>query len=205
VARLLFGGKTVDDILILGRNDDNRIVKQFQAQFDVPAFVRRAQRVQEALDQLVAICRRQRHQWLSMPRIRLGVLKGLAGEWERLSSWLADGDQVKVLHDLDNELAPQLRSRIEPTSSGRKLQRGLQALKESLEYFNRRWQAFLPGVDLTQINELRVNYNRYYLLEKECAMRSPRLARQGFRRLEPLTIRELADLLPPLTMPQLKG
>ncbi len=195
----------MDDILILARNDDNRIVKQFQTQFDVPAFVRRAQRVQEALDRVVAGCRRQRHQWLTMPRIRLGVLKGLAGEWERLSSWLADGDQVKVLHDLDKELAPQLRSRIEPTSSGRKLQRALQALEESLEYFNRRWRAYLPGVDLTQVNELRVGYNRYYLLEKECTMRSPRLARQGFRRLEPLTVQELADLLPPLSVPQLKG
>jgi hypothetical protein len=194
----------VDDILILGRDDGHRIVKQFQAQFDVPAFVRRAQRVQEALDQLVAGCRRQRDQWLIMARIRLGMLKGLAGDWERLSCWLADGDRVKVLMDLETELTPRLRSRIEPTSSARKLRRALQALKESLEYFNHRWRAYLSSVDLSGVNELREGYNRYYLLEKECAMRSPRLARQGFRRLEPLTAHELAALLPPLTVPQLK-
>jgi hypothetical protein len=194
----------MDDILILGRGDDNRVAKQLQARFDAPAFVRRAQRVQEALDQLIAVCRRQRDHWLTVPRIRLAVLKGLAGEWERLNPWLWKGDQVDVLRNLDDELRPRLRSRVEPTSSAPKLRRALGTLKESLEDFNRRWLAYLPTVDLTQVNELRESYNRYYLLEKECAMRSPRLARQGFRRLEPLTIRDLLLLLPPLAVPQLK-
>jgi hypothetical protein len=194
----------MEDVLILGREDDNRVAKQLQARFDAPAFVRRAQRVQEALDQLIAVCRRQRDQWLAVPRIRLAVSKGLAGKWERLNPWLWNGDQVDVLRNLDNELRPRLRSRVEPTSSAPKLRRALDALKESLEYFNRRWLAYLPSVNLTQVNELREGYNRYYLLEKECAMRSPRLARQGFRRLEPLTIRDLLLLLPPLAVPQLK-
>jgi hypothetical protein len=78
-------------------------------------------------------------------------------------------------------------------------------LAESLERFNRRWLEFLRGVDVGPVNELRDGYNRYYLLEKECALRSPRLARQGFTRLEPLTVAELTALLPPLPVPQLRA
>jgi len=72
-----------------------------------------------------------------------------------------------------------------------------------LETFNRRWFDFLPTVDLTAVNEARDGYNRYYLLEKECAMRSPRLARQGFERLECFTIGELMTMLPILPIPKL--
>jgi hypothetical protein len=79
----------------------------------------------------------------------------------------------------------------------------LRELCESLLHFNQRWQAFLQTVDLTPINHLRDAYNRYYLLEKECALRSARLARQGFRRLDPLTLDELSTLVPPLPVPQL--
>ena len=60
-------------------------------------------------------------------------------------------------------------------------------------------------MDLGPVNEVREGYNRYYLLEKECALRSPLLARQGFVRLNPLTVDDLAALLPPLPVPQLKA
>ncbi|HVS34068.1 MAG TPA: hypothetical protein VMS17_00705, partial [Gemmataceae bacterium] len=55
-------------------------------------------------------------------------------------------------------------------------------------------------VDVHRVNDLRDGYNRYYLLEKECALRSPRLARQGYRPLAPLTVQELEALMPPLPM-----
>jgi hypothetical protein len=57
---------------------------------------------------------------------------------------------------------------------------------------------------LGPLNELRDGYNRYYLLEKECAIRSVALARRGFTPLPPLTLDDLAVLLPPLPVPQLK-
>jgi hypothetical protein len=60
-------------------------------------------------------------------------------------------------------------------------------------------------VDLSQVNALRDGYNRYYVLEKECASRSPRTARHGFRPLPPLTADDLAALLPPLPVPRGKG
>jgi len=195
----------VDAIPVLGRNDDNRVVQRVLGHYDAPAFIRRARRVQEALDLVLVRCRQQRDQWLMMPRLRLGMLRALAGDWHRLQPWLADEDQFVVLQDLENELTPRLRVRIEPTPSGRKLQRHLRALRESLETFNRRWLDFLLNVDLTPVNEAREGYNRYYLLEKECAMRSPRLARQGFHPLQPMTVDELRTRLPLLPIPRLVG
>jgi hypothetical protein len=135
-----------------------------------------------------------------MVRIRLATLQALAGDWAILRPSLADDEQVRVLNELWEMLQPTLRLGIAPTSSVRKLRRAVAELNESIELFNSRWQGFLATVDLTQVNSLRDGYNRYYLLEKECAMRSPRLARQGFRPIAPLTTDELGLVLPLLPL-----
>jgi hypothetical protein len=192
----------MDDIPILGRDED-RLLKQIEARYDAPAYVRRARDVQGAFDGLLQKCRAKRNELLGMVRIRLGALHGLAGEWDALRPLLADDEQVHVLQQMYADLNPQLRVPVAPTSSARTLRRALRELSASLERFNRRWREFLPQVDLTPVNALREGYNRFYLLEKECALRSPRLARQGFRRLEPLTAGDLAAVLPPLPVPRL--
>src|SRR5262245_21524803 len=158
-----------------------------------------------AFEQLLERCRRQRSEWLKMVRTRLGLLHAHAGGWDALRPLLADDGQVTALAALHAELQPRLRVRVGPTTSPRVLGRALRELRESIERFNRRWLAFLPTVDLDEVNQLRDGYNRYYLLEKECAGRSSAVARQGFRRLEPLTREGLAALLPPLPVPVLRG
>lgn len=170
--------------------------------YDAPAYVRRARNVHGALEELIARCHRQRDEWLMMVRIRLGTLRALAGDWNELASFVQEGE-VAVLEALHVELAPQLRAPVERTSSPRALRSALSELCDSLEHFNRRWQAFLDRQDLTKVNELRADYNRYYVLEKECAVRSPRLARQGFRVLPPLSMGDLAEMLPALPVPVL--
>jgi len=194
-----------DDILIFGRDDSGNVVKRFMTLYDAPAYARRARQVQEAFDQLVSRCRRQRDEWLAMVRIRLATLGALAEDWDRLRPWLAEEEQVGALRQLHADLAPRLRLPVERSDSERLLRRALGELTESIERFNRRWQEFLNEVDLTHVNRLRDGYNRYYLLEKECAVRSARVARQGFHRLEPLTVDGLAALLPLLPVPRLKG
>jgi len=194
----------VDDAPIRGRGE-SQIFQQFLARYDVPAYVRRARQVQDELDYLVARCRQKRDEWLVLVRIRVGQLQALAGDWSRLGPWLADADQVRVLHELHALLSPRLRLPLGPTSSGRALRRALREVSESIQRFNQRWREFIPTVDLSRVNEARDGYNRYYLLEKECAVRSARLARQGFRRLEPMTTDELAALLPPLPVPRMRA
>ena len=185
--------------------DDHPIeMNEIVARFGAPAYVRRARRMEEAFTQLLAACRRQRAEWLPIVRLRVGLLRALAGSWDQLRPLLADVSHADALAALHDELQPQLRVRIEPTTSPRTLRRALRELTESMERFNRRWLKYLQAVDLSHVNELRDGYNRYYLLEKECAVRSSLVARQGFRRLEPLSADELTSLLPPLVVPRCK-
>jgi hypothetical protein len=147
---------------------------------------------------------KQRNEWLEMVRLRLGLVHGLAGNWDALRPLLADKGQLSALRDLHTELAPQLRAPVELTTSVWVLRQALTELQESIERFNRRWVAFVAQVDLAAINTAREGYNRYYLLEKECAVRSASVARQGFHRLEPLTGADVVALLPPLPVPRLR-
>jgi hypothetical protein len=192
----------LNDIPVLGQDDD-RLLKQLLGHYDVPAYVRRARRVQEALDELVGFCRTKREELLGMVRIRIGILHALTGTWTGLRCWLADEEQCRVLEELHRLLGPKLRVSIEPTTAPRRLRRALREMRESLQRFNRRWREFLGQIDLRPVNEARENYNRYYVLEKECAVRSAVLARRGFHLLEPFTLEQLAALVPELPVPQL--
>jgi hypothetical protein len=184
--------------------EDRALYQQVLAQHGGPAYLRRAHQVEDVLQQLLARSRQQRSEWLQIVRINLGTLLALAGDWSVLRSLLADDDQLQLLQALHAELQPELRCPPEPTSSVRALGRQLAELCDGIKSFNQRWQAYLPGVDLSEVNQVRENYNRWYVLEKECAVRSPRIARQGFRPLPPLTHAELAALLPLLPVPRLK-
>jgi hypothetical protein len=194
----------MEEEIILGRDESGEVFKRFLSQYDGPAYVRRARGVQAAAEQLFDHCRRHRAEWLEMARLRISILHALAGDWDNLRPLLADEEQLDILRYLLASLASPLRAPLEPTTSFRSLRRALRELLDSLERFNQRWSAFLMGVDLTAVNELREGYNRYYVLEKECAVRSPRVARHGFVPLQPLTIDDLAAQFPLLPMPRLR-
>jgi len=185
-----------------GREERDGVFQQLLAAYGQPAYVRRARGVQDALEKVLAQCRQRRDEWLLMPRIHLGVLRGLAGgRWEPLAPLLMPGEAA-VLEELHRLLEPRPRLPITPSDSLRKLAKALATLCEGLERFNARWLEFVPTVDLKRLNELREAYNRWYVLEKECAVRSVTTARAGFVPLEPMTPEGLLALLPPLPVPQ---
>jgi len=190
----------VSEMPLLSR--DERLFKQVSAYYGAPAYVRRANHVQNALEAVLHNCRSKRAEWLLIARLRLGRLQMLAGDWKALRPLLLDDTQVDILQQLEAILEPTPRLRLACTSSSARLRRALIELVESLERFNARWQKFLAEVDLGAVNEVRANYNRYYVLEKECALRSPRLARQGFVLLAPLTQADLLSQLPLLPVPR---
>ncbi len=194
----------MEEEIHLGRDEISEAFKRFLSQFDAPAYIRRARGVEAALEQLLEQCRRRRAEWLEIVRLRIGMLHALAGTWDNLRPFLTDEEQLDILRYSLAALAAPLRAPVEPTTSARALRHALHELHESLERFNQRWQAFLTSLDLTAINELREGYNRYYVLEKECAVRSPRVARQGFVPLPPLTHEDLATQFPLLPVPQLR-
>jgi hypothetical protein len=195
----------VEDVPIFAHDESRNPLKLVMAQYGGPAFMQRANQVQEALDQLVHKCRQRREELLKMVKIHLGTLRALAGDWSALRPLLKDEEQLRLVQNLHAVLEPRLRVAIAPTTSARALRRALRELIESLKRFNQQWQNYLQEVDLSHVNEVRDGYNRYYVLEKECLVRSPRLARLGFHRLEPLTLSELSELLPPLPVPHLNG
>jgi hypothetical protein len=186
-------------------NDDDRLLKQLLGHYDVLAYVRRARRVQDTFDDLLTRCHKQRDDWLELVRMRLGTLYALAADWSLLEGWLVDERQVKILKELNEFLKPQLRAPVDPTTSAWRLRRAFRELQHSLERFNERWQKFLAELDLSAVNAERDGFNRYYVLEKECAVRSVVVARQGFSRLAPVTTEHIAALLPTLPIPQIRS
>ena len=183
--------------------DENAAFKTVIGQYDGPAFARRARHVENAYTILLESCRTQRDKLLKFVRIRLGLLHALAGDWTALRPFVADDDQLRILQDLFTALEPRLRINIDRVTSRRSLRRAFEELVESLATFNRRWDKCLAELDLTGVNALREGYNRWYVLEKEFAVRSPAVARQGFKPLPPLTADDIRAALPSLPIPRL--
>ncbi len=196
---------TVSEMPIPSRDEGQHFFNEVVAQFDGPAYLRRARRVQGAYLALLDEGRRQRGEWLAMCRIRLGTLRALAGDWPALAPHLAGEGELRKLDELWLLLEPRLRVPVEPTLSARTLREALRELSDSLQRFNRRWIEHVHRLDLTTVNALRADYNRYYLLEKECAVRSPLIARQGYQPLEPLTAAAVLAVLPPLPVPRTRA
>jgi hypothetical protein len=178
---------------------EQRLWRQLQAAGGVPAFALRAQRTEQAFQTLLEQCRQQRTLYLRGVRWAFLRLRCLAAEPAALLPLLRDAAQLDTLALIEKEAGPW------PVCPGRKAsparqRRALEELCQAIERFNRRWRNYLEQLDLTPLNALREDYNRYYLLEKECFLGSPRLARQGFQPLPPLTVDELLRLLPLLPM-----
>lgn len=168
------------------------------AQFEAPAFVRRALAAEAAWEAVLERCRLKRNELLPIVRMRLGRLGAMAGDWAILGPLLADPRDVARLEVLFKEWQPRLRIAVQRVKSPRQLIVPLRELAESCRRFNRRFVRFVAELDLSRLNALRDGYNRHYVLEKECATRSPQLARQGFRPLAPISHADLLARFPPL-------
>src|SRR5436309_1877302 len=108
---------------------------QVAAQYDAPAYVRRARSVEAAYDDLIARCRKQRAEWLLGVRLHLGALRAGARSWAALRPLLADDGQVRVLEQLHAEAGDPAVPMTGP--SGRFGQRRVLAgLRASAERFN---------------------------------------------------------------------
>jgi hypothetical protein len=183
----------MDDVIIPSRDDPQ--YQYILAQYGGPAFMRRAQRAEAALADLLQRLERTRHEWLDMVRLRLGQLHALAGGWQRLSR-LIDADTLTALRHWFDELQPSLRVPLETAHRDATVRGAWTDLQASMDRFNRRWAHLLAQTDLAEVNRRRDEYNRWYVLEKECFVRSPRIARQGFRPLQMLTTVDLERWFP---------
>jgi hypothetical protein len=170
--------------------------------FDAPAFVRRALEVETAWNTLLEVCRHERARLLELPRIRLARFLKLLGSWQEGTFAVCRPEDRAYLETLNHEWKPRLRSRVPPARSAAQIAGALAELASSFERFNRRMKKYLTDIDLGPINRRRDGYNRYYLLEKECALRSASLAQQGFVPLEPVRLEDLLERFPMLRVPE---
>jgi hypothetical protein len=180
----------IDEVPIAGRDDERHLFRHLAGRFDVPAYVRRGRHVQEDFDSLVQRCRHRRDELLETVRWRLRSVLQLATAAR--DAWLCE------LARLLETPVPQAKR---PTASDRKGRRAIAELCDCVARFNQRWERHLRELDLAHVNAQRQAYNRYYLVEKECALRSARLARQGYSPLPPVTAETLLALLPLLPRP----
>jgi hypothetical protein len=63
------------------------------------------------------------------------------------------------------------------------------------------WQRYLETLSLDDLHRTIDGYNRYYVLEKECAVRSVRTALRGFVPKRKPTWMDFLERFPPLPTP----
>ncbi len=175
-------------------------LKELLGLFDAPAFARRGMDLEHALARLDARCRRERHAMLEMVRLRLKQWAGVASSPEAAGE--AFVSQIDDLWPLADAPLPVWSDRTAPV---RKLRSVARELVASVERFNRRWERSLDGLNYEPINGLIERYNRYYLLEKECTLRSSRLAARHFEPKPRVSGETLLERHPILPVPELKS
>jgi hypothetical protein len=174
-------------------------LKEMMGLFDVPAFARRGQHLEITLRNLHDRCRRARGQLLDMVQLRLR-------QWSRA---VTGPDEWSTVFTCPIEPLWPLAAAERPTwaefpASIRRQRIIAGDLIAAVLRFNRRWPRFLEQLNLDPANTVIDQYNRYYVLEKECAMGSARLAARHFQPVHLITTSRLLDDHPPLPVPELR-
>ena len=172
-------------------------IKELLGLFDTPAFVRRGSDLESAIRRLREHLRRDRLAKLDMVHLRLK-------QWAKSATGPDDFRDVfrSPIHPW-YALAGAESPRWATVPASPRLRRSVaNDLIKSLERFNTRWAETLNAIRLEPINRQIDNYNRYYVLEKECVLGSTRLAARHFVPKTPLTLDELIEEFPYLSQPE---
>jgi hypothetical protein len=165
-----------------------------------PAYVLRAQRVEEAWTNLVRRCKKEKEGLLNMSKTRLGQVGALVDyRWDAIACMVSNKDYDSYLKALHDEWQPKLRVPLEATDSLPQIRSSMKELKTAFARFNRRWKKFTDDVKLDNVNHERSEYNNYYLVEKSAAFGSDKIAEP----LQPCTHEELLAEVPALIEPEL--
>jgi hypothetical protein len=179
-----------DSILAAATDEGVKIV------FDVPSFVRRGQDVEFHLASLEERCRKGRLALLDMVHMRLR-------QWAKLATGPEDwrdafAAPVAPLWDAASAPAPTWAN----VAGSRRARRTVAYdLAASVGRFNDRWAAFVDRLDTRLINDSIENYNKYYIMEKECVLGSSRLAAQRFTPIAAVSAATILAAHPPLPVP----
>ena len=173
-------------------------VKELMGLFDLPAFARRGYDLEITLRRLHARCAGIRTQMLDMVQLRLKQWSQAVtgpGEWQDV--FQASIDDIWPLAGA----APPSWAK-NPAPIRRRLSIANDLIAAVLR-FNRRWTQYVERLNLEPTNLMIDQYNRYYVLEKECVVGSARLAARHFQPMPLLTPTALLNDHPTLPVPEL--
>jgi hypothetical protein len=160
------------------------------AAMGVPAFIRRAQAVDAAVERLHA---QAAAEWAKRLRGLFPLARALdasARAGPALPPWaVASLEQVRVTAGFASRTAPPER----------RLDRTLAAFAARIAVFNQRWRSYVQTVSLEEVHAAQTAYNLYYAIERELALRdAPPVV---FRPLAMFDRAELAARFPGLQGP----
>lgn len=162
-----------DEVPLIATDRESR---ELLGMFDTPSFARRGADVEYALKRFHERLKRERDGMLDMLRTRLRQWAAASTGPDAESRFFRDS--ILALWPLAN--APEPSWNTAPASE-RRLRAIARDLIASVERFNRRWSAFLDRLDVAALNHRIDQFNRNYLLEKECVLGSSRLASRFYR------------------------
>jgi hypothetical protein len=175
-------------------------VKELMGLFDLPAFARRGQDVEAAVRRLHDRCEKTRSAMLDMVRLRLRQWCGAAAGPE---SWRGVfTNTIEPLWALAGAAPPRWA---ESDASIRRRQSVASDLIAAAVRFNRRWLEAFDRFNVEPTNFVIEQYNRYYVLEKECVMGSPKLAARHFMPMPLVSKPSLLADHPVLPVPEIVG
>jgi hypothetical protein len=173
-------------------------IKALLGLFDLPAFARRGQDLELSVNRLHARCRHHRETLLELVWMRLR-------QWSRVATGPDEDSEIFAspidgLWLLSRSDVPTWATRPAGIRQRRTVARDLIA---SVQRFNLRWRLFLESLNIDPTNKVIDQYNRYYLLEKECVMGSARLASRHFKPVPLFTLETFLEEYPLLPVPEL--
>jgi hypothetical protein len=166
---------------------------------DRPAYLRRADAVEAERRRLFRKLAADRVQLLFRVRLALKTWNRTLVDHPALSERMSPF-AAETLARLNDAVFVAGESTATPTSVGWAMwaPRRWRRLRAAVGDFNAKWRAQLALADASALDRAIESYNRHYVFEKECALRSARLAVLGFAPLPAMTPETLAAEFPPL-------
>ena len=150
------------------------------AALGVPAFVRRANALEEAMTVLHDRIRVERSRRLRYLHDAARELEASRRAGAALPPWIGAA--------LDEITGVGMRFRSGPPASAvpspRRSAMLARRLRRRILEFNARWSAYLDAVSLDEVRSLQTGYNQWYSLEREFALRGVRMSFTPVRLLE---------------------
>ena len=169
---------------------------------DPPAFLRRGMSVEDADARVVRKCEIARDEMLYAVRLRLRFWNRLLRDRPRIRASVSEAARESAA-DIGTKVFGPGEPSVSVAPAGWSIFAGRhwRAFVTAVEEFNANWRRYLETMPLDDLYRAIDGYNRYYVLEKECAVRSARTALRGFAPKQKPTWSDFLERLPPLPTP----